>query len=58
VVEVPLPNGGVQALKFSPDSTNRHALVFALGRYVIGVRGSRLTGVTLDELTKVAASIK
>lgn len=39
------------------NTTNVHSLTFRTPGFIIGVRGARLTGVGLDEFTRVAASL-
>jgi hypothetical protein len=40
------------------DSTNAHALVFRAKGLMIGVAGSRVVGITFEELVRVASSLR
>jgi hypothetical protein len=40
------------------DTSNVHALVFRVGDLTVGLRASRLAGVNLEELIRVASSLK
>lgn len=55
-----LPQGRQSSVQSTPlvcDTSNIHALVFTIGTLTIGVRGSRVAGITYDELVRVANSL-
>jgi hypothetical protein len=52
---IELPDGSTVLLIW--EANNVHSLTFRVRGFTIGVRGSRLVGVELDELIRVASSI-